>query len=218
MGILAWVIEFFYWVLNALSPLVGFVPLRPTIKSPIIITTGGFTAVILYSKFKKYLEKKGFEVHVINFVSTKGIEFSAKSLSEYVERNNLSNVTLVGISTGALASYVYLNEMDGWNKINKFINIAGPFKGTFLAYFTAFTKTGRELLPNSNFMKRLENIENKHTERTYSINAEKDELVPFWSSKIPCRETIVIPVYGHVRVHSFSEETFEEVARIASEN
>ncbi len=58
MGILAWVIEFFYWVLNALSPLVGFVPLRPTIKSPIIITTGGFTAVILYSKFKKYLEKK----------------------------------------------------------------------------------------------------------------------------------------------------------------
>lgn len=217
MGIFAWIIELFYWLINAVSPLFGFIPLPPTIKNPIIIVTGGFTAAILYYPFQKHLEARGFEVHVINFSSTKGIEFSAKNLSEYLEENNLSNIILVGISTGALASYVYLNKMGGWEKTKKFISIAGPFKGSFWAYFTVFSKTGRELLPESRFMKYFETIENKHTERTYSIKAKKDQLVPFWSSKIPCRETIIIPVYGHVRVHSFSKETFEAVAKIAGE-
>lgn len=217
MGIFAWIIEFLYWLINAVSPLFGFIPLPPTIKSPVLIVTGGFTAAILYFPFKKYLEAKGFEVHVINFSSTKGIEYSAKNISDYLEKHNLSNVILVGISTGALASYVYLNKMEGWNKTKKFISIAGPFRGSFWAYFTVFSKTGRELLPGSRFMKYFETIENMHTERTYTIHAEKDELVPSWSSKIPSKKTIVIPLYGHVRVHSFSKETFETVAKIAGE-
>lgn len=217
MGIFAWIIEFFYWLINAVSPLFGFIPVPPTVKNPIIIVTGGFTAAILYLPFKKHLEAKGFEVHVINFSSTKGIEFSAKNLSEYLDKNHLTNVVLVGISTGSIASYVYLNKMDGWEKTKRFISIAGPFRGTFLAYFSIFSKTGRELLPGSSFMKHFETIKNLHTERTYTIHAEKDELVPFWSSKIPCKETIIIPVYGHVRVHSFSKETFDTVAKIAKD-
>lgn len=221
MIIIQWTIEFFYWVINALTHWIPFVepgdPIsNPTEKPAIVILSPSFTGPILYYSAKKYLEEKGFYTLVVNFSKEMGnMETAAPQLKKIIQDLNLPHICLVGISAAGLVSYEYLNELEGWDKIDTFIALATPFKGTKMAYFQYHRTTGRQLIPKSKYLSKIANITPKNLDRTFCVVAKKDELVPRKSSLLPDARLIELPLIGHVRLHAFSEITFDTIIKIA---
>ena len=150
--------------------------------------------------WKHYIEKKGFNSHLVNFPIRKGdFKKSAIDLGNYLERNHLENVVLVGISSGALTSLVYLQEMNGWERVDKFISIGTPFRGTWMALVISYLKSGRELLPKSGFIKKISNYTVLNPDKILCIRAEFDEMVPS-GSILPDVCGIVMEVFGQIAV------------------
>ena len=218
-----WLLEFLSWVTNLFSNLFIFISIdtkgKSKTKNPVVIVIGGFTGSIIYIPFKKYLESRGFEVFIPQFSQEMGNLANAPyNLQKYIQKKEIFNATLVGISAGGLVSYLYLAELNGWSRVGKFISIATPFKGTWIAVLTYLRLTGRQLIPTSKFIEKIQSIKTKHINKIYCLVAKKDELVPSWSSFIEGSEVIKIHIIGHVRVHCFSKNTFKIVADIAGQN
>lgn len=168
--------------------------------------------------WKRYLEKEGFEVYIVNFPIYKGsFEESAVKLKEYIDSLSLNNIVLVGISSGAITSLLYLQHQNGWNNVQKFISLGAPFKGTPMAFFLSFTKSGRELLPINNFIKKLSNEEVINKDKIICLRSKFDEMVPGWSSVLNGVRTETIEVAGHNNFHLNSAETYSKVAELAKE-
>lgn len=212
----SWLIEIAYWGYNIFSYIFSFVELKPLTRKTIFILTPTFTGPFLYRKAKKFLENKGFNVIIYNFSKEiKDIDTSAEKLKKIMDNMNLENVCLVGISAAGLTCYEYLNNLDGWTRADSFISIGTPFKGTFMSYFAFHTKIGRRLIPKSSYITRIQNIHPQNLDRTYCLVATKDEVVPKESSMLSGAHFVEVPVLGHVRLHAFSDKTFEIISQIA---
>jgi triacylglycerol lipase len=62
---------------------------------------------------------------------------------------------LVGFSMGALISRYYLQELEGYRRVEAFFSIGGPHAGTWTAY--AYRSEGvRQMRPGSDFLRRLD--------------------------------------------------------------
>ena len=215
-----WIVEFFCWLSNLFSNIFFFVDLdkkgKAKSKNPIVLVIGGFTGAVLYIPLKRYLEKKGLEVFIPHFSQEMGnLDTACDNLEKYFKSKEIKNATLVGISAGGLVCHLFLNNHEGWSRVEKFIALGTPFKGTWMALFTAATRAGRQLLPNSNFIQKVKNTKAKNLDKTFCIVAWKDELVPRRSSKLAGSKVFELKTVGHVRLHAFSKKTFEKIAEIA---
>lgn len=165
--------------------------------------------------WKYYLEKKGFKVYLINFpLWYKDFKNSAKTLSYYMKEKDIHNATIVGISSGAITSLLYLENHNGWERVDKLITIGTPFKGTWAALFLSFLFSGRELLPGSRFVKYLNSIKVHNTEKIYCFKAKFDEMVPTGST-LPGASRIIMNVVGHNNLHIRVRSTYRKIASLA---
>lgn len=224
MSIFHWLLEFLYWLTNAITHIFPFVePGRhienPKEKTTIVIFSPSFTGPILYYFAKKYFENRGFQIYIINFSNEmKDLEIAAEKMGNILKGIDKKHVCLVGISGAGLVGYEYLNKLSGWKYIDSFVAIAVPFKGTKMAYFQYITKTGRQLLPHSSYIKKISEIKPSNLDRTYCIIAKQDELVPRESSKLKGAHIIELPVIGHVHLHAYSRLTFNAIIEIAKKH
>jgi hypothetical protein len=165
-----------------------------------------------------YLENKGFNTHIINFpLYQTSFENSAHQLKEYIEKNNLKNITLVGISCGGIVCLYYLEKLNGWDNIKNCIFIGSPLHGTPLARALTYWKAGRELVSNSNFFRNLHKEPIQHPEKLVCLSAKYDEMVPAWSSTLDGVKQHIIPTIGHNNFHLDCKKTYDMVASIAKE-
>jgi pimeloyl-ACP methyl ester carboxylesterase len=165
--------------------------------------------------WKYYLEKKGFKVYLVNFpLWHKDFRESAKTLSGYMQNNNISNATIVGISSGAITGLLYLENHNGWERVNRFITIGAPFKGTWAALFLLVLYSGRELLPGSQLVKYLSTIKIHNQKNIYCFRARFDEMVPYGSVLSGASE-IVMNIVGHNNLHIRIRYTYRKIAELA---
>lgn len=221
MILFSWVIEFFCWSTNAVTYFIPKIELTSNKntngKSHIVLLSPGFTGPILYYFLKKHLEKKGHKVTILNFSKEMGdLETAAEKLKTRLEKEDFKNIHLIGVSSAGLVALEYLHNHKGWEKVNRFIPIATPFKGTLTSYFTYYSKAGRQLVPNSNYIKKVSEIKPINLDKIHHLIAKKDELVPRWASSHKDIKGIELPVIGHVRLHAFSKKTFDKIAEIVS--
>ena len=189
-----------------------------SLKPTILFVETWYTKNVHHRKWKKFLEKKGFQVQIVNFPIHKGsFKESAQKLKDYIEENDFSELILVGISSGGITSLLYLEDFGGWSKVKKFISIASPFRGSPMFIFNIHTKSGRELLPNSTFITKLTERKIQNLDKIYCIHAKFDEMVPVSSSVLPGAANIQIDVVGHNNLHVDTKKTYEEVEKIARE-
>ncbi|MBI4080337.1 MAG: hypothetical protein HY430_01040 [Candidatus Levybacteria bacterium] len=173
---------------------------------------------IIHRFWKRYLERKRFNVYLVSFSLLRGsFQESAEKLKQFIDEKKLHNITLVGLSTGSVTALLYLQEFDGWKQVKKFIAVAGPFHGTPLVLPLAFFPSVRELLPESKFLRALLSKPVKHTEKITILNAKMDEMVPLWSRILPNVKQEIIDIYGHNNLHIYSKSTYDMIARYAAE-
>jgi len=217
-----WIIEaFLIVVLPLISFLRLFIPLN-TVKNhnshkpPIIIIELWFAKTISHMFLKRYLEEKHFKVYLFNYNPMNGgVDDGAYRLKQFITHHKINNCILVGISMGAITSFVYAQRFGGWKKIKKLFCMAGPFHGTPWARSFSFLKSGRQLLPQSNFLKQLEKEKMPDPSRIVCISAKSDEFVPRWSSILSHARNEEVAVVGHNNLHVWSREVWEMVAKEA---
>jgi pimeloyl-ACP methyl ester carboxylesterase len=185
----------------------------PTKQSAILIVERWLSQNPAHFLMKKYLEKKGFKVYLVNFSLFEGdFMASSQSLANFIEKNNLANITLVGISFGSITAYLYLQKYSGWEKVKQFIAIAPPFHGTPRANLFLYLKSGRQMKPNSQFIKNYLSEKVLNPDKIVCIRALQDEMVPTKSSLLDGVKVEIVRVYGHNNLHTMSKRTFSLIS------
>ena len=183
----------------------------------IVIVERWLTMNIRHFYWKYYLEKKGYNVYLANFPLRQGnFKESSEQLAKYIERHNLENITLVGISCGGLTAFDYLQNYGGWARVDKFISIGAPFQGTWMAFFISFAYSGRELFPFSSYIKLLKSYKPLNPEKIYCFRAQFDEMVPN-GAVLPGAHPVTLKIFGHNNLHIRIAATYREIAKIAGD-
>lgn len=217
-----WISEIMLILLFPLISLLRFfIPLN-TVKNqhskkiPIVIIEQWFARTISHMFLKRFLEERNFQVYVFTYSSLNGgIDDGAYHLSQFMNNRHINQCVLVGVSMGALTSFVYAQRFGGWEKVRKMFCLAGPFRGTPWASSIAFLKSGRQLVPQSPFIKQLEKEKIFAPHRLVCITAKRDEFVPKWSSYLTQARNEEVPIVGHNNLHIWSRDVWEMVVREA---
>lgn len=181
----------------------------------IVIVERWLSVNIRHVYWKFYLERRGFNVYLANFSLWHGdFAESAKDLKKYIERKNLKDIVLVGVSSGAITSLLYLQELEGWEKVKKFISIGAPFNGTWSALLLSFVPSGRQLWPESTLIRKISMFKLENIEKITCIRAKFDEMVPTGSVLKGARE-VRIGTIGHNNLHLGMGRTYTKIVEIA---
>lgn len=215
--------EIIFIFISLFAVVLGYLfPLTETNKNPlkdrsIVFIHGLFSQNLLHYFLKRHLEKKGYRVYMTNFgLLTGDIAKNSKLLSDYVTNNNLKDIVLVGASEGAIISLYYLQKLDGWTKVNKFISVGGPFKGFPLARLAFFSLAAKQMSANSDFLKDLFNGSIQNTQKIICISSKFDEIIPSKSSKIEGAINETLRIVGHINLIAFSNDVHKLIANYAS--
>jgi triacylglycerol lipase len=97
-----------------------------------------------------------------------------------------SKVDLIGHSMGGLSSRYYIRNLGGMYKVDDYVSLGTPQKGTYVAILGVLTEGGREMIPGSSFLNALNSgDETPGSVRYTAIYAYWDELVqPYWNAKL----------------------------------
>lgn len=216
------ILEFIYLLVSIISGLIGFLyPFKYLVKNlskkstPVVIVHGWMNSNLIFTSLRKFLESKDFSVYMANFGFHAGdLDIYAEKLGQYIKNNKLKDAVLIGASAGALISFAYLQKLDGWNNVDKFISLSGPLKGTPVAYLDfLFTKAGFQMRPNSKFIKSLWQEKIKNPEKIICLRAKYDEFVPSSSSQIEGANNIIINTVGHTSLIAFSKKTLKTILK-----
>lgn len=212
---------FSFLIFPIVSMLRLFIPLdkvnnHDSQKPTIIIIEQWFVQTVSHVFLKSYLEKRNFKVYMFNFNPVHGgFDDGAYHLRKFINKQKIKDCILVGISMGAVTSYVYAQRFGGWKKVKKIVSLGGPFRGTPWALVFSFLKNGKQILPQSNFIEELQKEKLQFPDRVFCIIAKSDELVPRWSSILAKVRSKEVPIVGHNNLHIWSKDAWELVAREA---
>ena len=197
--------------LGYLFPLRSLNP-NPSQKRPIVFVHAWLSQNPPFILFKRFFERRGYRVYMTNFGwHLTDPEINAERLRRFMLDNAIEDVCLVGVSAGALISLYYLQSLDGWKRVHKFISIGGPFAGSPLAFLAAFiSPMARQIMPGSAFLEKLRAQKIKHPNRIVCIFAKFDNLVPRGSSQLPGCKSIEVNIWGHVKMQ-LSIKTYRAV-------
>lgn len=160
-----------------------------------IIYVPGYGAPPLHGLyFRSRLEIEGFDVHEARLphLQLGDIPRSSAILAVEVQRVlskfGAEKVNIVGHSLGGIITRYYLQKLGGWKYVHRAVYLGTPHKGVYLAALGIFTKAGRQLLPNSDFMRDLNSDPARcRNIKCLSIISRFDEIVvPKESAILTC--------------------------------
>ena len=148
----------------------------------IVLVHGFLSSGKIFHLMKKRFERKGFNCFAptLKPIDGKyGLDDLANKLKDEIENyfGNESNLSLVGFSMGGIICRYYLQELNGFQRVNKFITISTPHHGSYLAYLYP-NKGIKQLRPNSDFLKNLKSKESYLQEISlYSFRTPFDLMI-----------------------------------------
>jgi len=148
----------------------------------IVLVHGFLSSGKIFNLMKKRFERKGFNCFAptLKPIDGKyGLDDLANKLKDEIENyfGNESNLSLVGFSMGGIICRYYLQELNGFQRVNKFITISTPHHGSYLAYLYP-NKGIKQLRPNSDFLKNLKSKESYLQEISlYSFRTPFDLMI-----------------------------------------
>jgi len=209
------------FVLTLFYPLAHLIPL-PSESNPknpkktFVFVERWFHANPFHKVWMHYLRKQGFAVYGINFPIYEGsFEQSAQKLQTYLQEKNLTHIILVGISAGGVTGLLYLQHFGGWERVDKFVTLGAPLRGTPMAFLISFLFSGRELLPGSSTVEKMTKESLRNPDKITTISPRFDEMVPLSHSYLPHTKHIILKVIGHNNFHLDSRKTYQELIKIA---
>ena len=198
--------ELFYDLLTLSSIPFGLIKRKnPFLKrgeTPVLLLHGLFVNKASWFWFKYRLKQQGFNnVITMNLSSWHNeeilTELVAKKVDELRHQVGVNKINIVGHSMGGLIARNYIQLRGGSDKVEQLICLGSPHHGSKLAAFT-LDPLGKLLIPNSDFLQRLNQAPIPEGVITTNIYTSKDNMVlPNESCQIMWAKNIVLDRMGH---------------------
>lgn len=160
---------------------------------------GGWIKQGLY----KYLTEHNLNGLLLDFGwQTNKIDGYVKKLSLEIQKRNVKKPILIGYSMGGLIATRYAQEY-GWDKVERVITIAAPFHGTKLAQLIEWLPAGKDMLPESNFLKELRKT-SPPKGKLVCISGKWDQFVDGADVLLGC-ERVRVSLGGHTNLQRYSD-------------
>jgi triacylglycerol lipase len=128
-------------------------------RNPVLLVHGIYDTERVFRRMSVWLGSRGYEVHTLNLIpnnGASGLDCLAAQIATYIEARVALNqrIDMVGFSMGGLVARFYLQRLGGLNRVERFISIASPHHGTWMAFLKTNPGT-RQMRPGSEFLKDL---------------------------------------------------------------
>ncbi len=172
-------------------------------RNPVLLVHGIFRKKSVFKGMSIYLSSLGWEVHSFDLKPSNarlGLDKLAEQISAYVTQDFAPNqpIDLVGLSMGGLVSRYYVQKLGGNKRVQRFITIASPHYGTWLAYTLPFIGCV-QMRPGSAFLQDLNRDIEILTQLSFtSIWTPYDFIiVPPQNSRLRIGQEIKLPIFAH---------------------
>lgn len=127
--------------------------------APTILVPGWLDNENTLSRLAAHLNKYGQDAHVCSPQPSDGtvpVDELACTLGEFIDARfgPDSPINLMGFSMGGLITRTYIQHREGWKRVQKFVTVATPHRGTLTAQFMS-RPAARQMRPRSSFIREL---------------------------------------------------------------
>lgn len=189
------------------------------LANPVLLVHGFLIDMRVFNKMSAYLTALDKQVHRFNLETNYGnlgLDKLAEQISNYVAKNfpPSQKFDLIGLSMGGLVSRYYLQKLGGSDRVERFITISSPHKGTLMAHFLPLTSCV-QMRPNSEFLQDLNRDLKPLTKVNYTCLWTPYDfiIVPPESSLLGIGKEIKLEVFTH-RMMVRDDRTFQAIAEV----
>ncbi len=127
--------------------------------NPVVLVHGFLDTTAVFKPMSEYLNHHGWQVYSFNLIPNHGyekLEVLAGQVENYIEKNfaKEQKVDLIGFSMGGLITRYYLQRLGGVARVQRYLNISAPNRGTLTAYSLPLDGI-RQMQPGSQFLEDL---------------------------------------------------------------
>lgn len=191
------------------------------LRNPILLVHGIMDTSRNMRHISKYLRDSGWEVFDIDLVPNNGdtrLELLAQQVAILVDRIAPHQpIDLLGFSMGGLVTRYYLQRLGGIDRVQRFITISTPHKGTIAAHFS-MRPACLQMRPNSDFIRDLNiDVDRLNILNFTSLWTPFDLIIlPPSSSQLGIGTEMQIPALTHPMMVS-DRRTFKAIADALSQ-
>mgnify|MGYP002777009247 CR=1 FL=1 len=172
-------------------------------RNPVLLVHGLNDTGAVFSKMAPYLTNLGWYVYDLDLIPCNGdakLDHLARQVAYYINHtfDPSQPIDIVGFSMGGIVSRYYIQRLGGINRVQRFITIASPHRGTFAAY--ASTRPGCiQMRPDSEFLLGLnQDVAMLENINFTSIWTPLDlMIVPANSSQLPVGKDVQVLTATH---------------------
>jgi len=172
-------------------------------RNPVILIHGIWDTKTIFSTMSAHLTKLGWCVHSLNLTpndGSLGLDSLAKQLADYISEtfDPEQALDIVGYSMGGIVSRYYVQRLGGIHRVQRFVTISSPHKGTLTAYSLPLPGY-LDMRPNSGLLRDL----NQDVTMLKRINFTSMwtpfdvMIVPSNSSQMPVGKEVKVNVLLH---------------------
>lgn len=171
-------------------------------ETPILLLHGLFCNQSCWFWFKRQLKQQGFKnIVTMNLSSWHSeevlTELLAKRVDELRHQLGVNKVHLVGHSVGGMIARNYVQLRGGNDKVEQLVCLGSPHHGSKLATFS-IAPLGKLLIPNSDFLQRLNAAPIAEKVEMTNIYTNKDNMVlPNANNHFSWGKAITLDGMGH---------------------
>lgn len=171
-------------------------------RNPVLLIHGINDTGAVFHRMGPYLTQRGWSVYDLDLMPSNG-DSTLDELSQQVANFATAIAPeqpfdLVGFSMGGIVSRYYIQRLGGIDRVQRFITIASPHHGTWLAYLC--DRPGcLQMRPNSAFLQQLNQAAVMLERLNFtSIWTPFDlMIVPAASSQMQVGKNVQVPVLTH---------------------
>ncbi|MEB3248177.1 MAG: triacylglycerol lipase [Merismopediaceae bacterium] len=176
----------------------------PISRNPVLLVHGIHDTVSKFKTLQSYLTDRGWSVHALNLTPNDGsapLEVLAQQVADYVSDRFPPEqpIDLLGFSMGGVVTRYYLQRLGGHQKVQRYISISAPNRGTWLGFSLPLPGV-RQMSPGSQFLVDLNRDHHQFlaTLKVTIIWTPFDLMIlPAVSSQLGLGKEIVLPVPVH---------------------
>jgi triacylglycerol lipase len=167
-------------------------------RSPVLLIPGVFESWRFLQPVAQHLYRQGHPVHVLDKLgfNTGAIPDMAVIVADYLDRNDLADVTIVAHSKGGLIAKHALSDPATLARVRHVIAVNTPFSGSSYASWFLLPSV-RMFAPNGPVIRAL-SVEIAVNQRISSLYSVFDPHIPE-TSCLEGAENVVLPTIGHFR-------------------
>lgn len=172
-------------------------------KNPVLLIHGIGDTQRVFDSMATYLGDRGWVTHRLDLVPNNGavgLDVLALQVRDYVNTHLAAGpFDLLGFSMGGIVSRYYVQRLGGLLKVQRFITLSAPHRGTVLAYGRQ-TPGVRQMRPTSAFLRDLNStlaVDLAQVQFTSLWTPWDLMILPATSSRLPVGQMAQFPVVAH---------------------